>query len=46
MANELFAQVAAGMTIGALRRYPLDQAAQAHRDMESRTTTGAGILVP
>jgi NADPH2:quinone reductase len=46
MAGELFAQVAAGMRIGALRRYPLDQAAQAHRDMESRATTGAGILVP
>ena len=46
MANELFAQLDAGMRILVERRYPLDQAAQAHRDMESRTTTGAGVLVP
>ncbi len=45
MASELFAQVAAGMTIAVERRYPLAEAAQAHRDLESRTTTGAGILV-
>jgi NADPH:quinone reductase len=46
MAGELFAQVAAGMTIPVERRYPLADAAQAHRDMESRATTGAGVLIP
>ena len=46
MASELFAQVAAGMTISVDRRYPLDQAAQAHRDLESRVTTGASVLLP
>ena len=46
MASELFAQVAAGMKIGAPRQYPLDLAAQAHRDLESRATTGASILIP
>jgi NADPH2:quinone reductase len=28
------------------QRYPLTEAAQAHRDMESRKTTGASILIP
>jgi NADPH2:quinone reductase len=28
------------------QRYPLAEAAQAHRDMESRKTTGASILIP
>jgi NADPH2:quinone reductase len=28
------------------RRYPLADAAQAHRDLESRQTTGASVLVP
>jgi NADPH2:quinone reductase len=46
MAGELFAQVAAGMTIPVERRYALADAAQAHRDMESRATTGAGVLIP
>ena len=46
MADELFAMVAAGLTIPIERRYPLDDAAQAHRDIESRATTGAGILIP
>jgi NADPH2:quinone reductase len=46
MANDLFAQVAAGMMIGVERQYPLDQAAQSHRDLESRATTGASILIP
>lgn len=46
MAGELFAQVAAGMTIKIERQYPLADAAQAHRDLESRITTGACVLVP
>ncbi len=46
MASELFAQVAAGLTIEVARRYPLDEAAQAHRDLEARGTTGAGVLIP
>jgi len=46
MAGELFAQVAAGMTIPVERRYALADAAQAHRDLESRATTGAGVLIP
>jgi NADPH2:quinone reductase len=45
MAAELFAQIEAGMRIPVERRYPLDQAAQAHRDLESRATTGASVLV-
>ncbi|MFI5856216.1 quinone oxidoreductase family protein [Streptomyces parvulus] len=31
---------------GIARRYPLDAAAQAHRDIESRTTTGKLLLIP
>jgi len=47
MSAELFAMVASGtVKIPVERRYPLDQAAQAHRDLEARITTGAGILVP
>ena len=46
MAGELFAQVAAGMKIPVERRYALADAAQAHRDLESRGTTGAGVLIP
>lgn len=46
MADELFAQVAAGMTIKIERRYPLEDAPQAHRDLESRATTGACVLIP
>ena len=32
------------MTIGA--RYPLDQAAEAHRALEARETTGSVLLIP
>jgi len=32
------------VTIG--QRYPLREAAQAHRDLEARKTTGSTILVP
>jgi NADPH2:quinone reductase len=46
-ANDLFDAVASGkVNIDIGQRYPLTQAAQAHRDMEARTTTGAGILLP
>jgi len=45
MADELFAHVIAGaITIPIERRYRLADAAQAHRDLEARTTTGSGIL--
>lgn len=45
--DEIFAAAAAGslkVRIGA--RYPLSQAAQAHRDLEGRKTTGKVLLVP
>ena len=46
-ANDLFDVVARGQVkIDIGHRYPLAEAAQAHRDMEARTTTGAGILLP
>ena len=46
-AGELFALIADGklhVRIGA--RYPLDQATQAHRDLEARKTTGKLLLIP
>jgi NADPH2:quinone reductase len=46
-AGELFALIGDGkldVRIGA--RYPLDQAAQAHRDLEARKTTGKLLLIP
>lgn len=46
-AGRLFELVADGkldVRIGA--RYPLDQAAQAHRDLEGRKTTGKVLLIP
>ena len=47
MADELFAVVASGQVgIHIDQRYPLEQAAQAHRDMEARLTTGSSILLP
>jgi NADPH:quinone reductase len=47
MADELFAMVATGkIKVPVERRYPLAEAARAHRDLEARTTTGAGVLVP
>lgn len=47
MADELFAIVASGkVTIAEPRRYALADAAQAHRDLEARITTGALVLVP
>jgi NADPH2:quinone reductase len=47
MADELFTMVTTGkVKVPVERRYPLAEAAQAHRDLEARTTTGAGVLVP
>ena len=46
-AGQLFELIADGkldVRIGA--RYPLDQAAQAHRDLEARRTTGKLLLIP
>jgi NADPH2:quinone reductase len=43
----LFKLIADGkldVRIGA--RYPLEQAAQAHRDLEGRKTTGKVLLIP
>jgi NADPH2:quinone reductase len=46
MTDELFAIVASGkVVIDEPRRYPLEAAAQAHRDLESRATTGALVLI-
>ena len=47
LAGRLFGLIADGkldVRIGA--RYPLDQAAQAHRDLEGRKTTGKVLLIP
>jgi NADPH2:quinone reductase len=41
---ELIAIDAIDVRIGA--RYPLDEASQAHQDLEARTTTGKLILTP
>jgi NADPH2:quinone reductase len=47
MADELFAMVTSGkVKVPVERRYPLAEAVQAHRDLEARITTGAGVLVP
>jgi NADPH:quinone reductase len=46
LAGELFGHVAAGrIRIEINQRYPLQDAAQAHRDLESRKTTGSSIFV-
>lgn len=47
MAKELFDHVLAGHIVGEPKRiYPLAEAAEAHRALESRLTTGATVLVP
>jgi len=47
IANDLFAVVASGaVKIPVNQRYPLKDAQKAHRDLESRNTTGSSILVP
>ncbi|MFM0060920.1 quinone oxidoreductase [Paraburkholderia phytofirmans] len=46
MAGELFDHVAAGrIKIEINQRYALQDAAQAHRDLESRRTTGSSVLM-
>jgi NADPH2:quinone reductase len=46
-ASELFSMVESGkIKIHVKQRYPLAEAAQAHRDLEGRKTTGASILLP
>lgn len=47
MANDLFAMLRSGkVTIHINQRYPLADAAQAHRDLESRKTIGSTVLMP
>ncbi|MBL8332834.1 MAG: quinone oxidoreductase [Rubrivivax sp.] len=47
MADDLFAVVQSGaVKIRIDQRYPLAQAAQAHRDLEARKTTGSTVLLP
>jgi NADPH:quinone reductase len=47
MADELFAVVRSdGVKIVIGHRYPLADAAQAHRDLEGRQTIGSSILIP
>ena len=46
-ANDLFAMVGSGkVKIEISHAYPLRDAAQAHRDVESRKTTGSVVLLP
>jgi NADPH2:quinone reductase len=45
--SELFAWVASGeLSVRVGARYTLDQARQAHQDLESRRTTGKSLIVP
>ncbi len=47
MADDLFSVVASGaVKIRIDQRYPLAEAAQAHRDLEARKTTGSSVLMP
>ncbi|WP_395138142.1 quinone oxidoreductase family protein [Schlegelella aquatica] len=47
MADDLFSMVTSGqIRIPVGHRYPLRDAAQAHRDLESRATTGCSVLLP
>jgi NADPH2:quinone reductase len=47
MARELFAIVKSGkVKISVNQTYPLREAAQAHRDLENRKTTGSTVLIP
>lgn len=47
MAADLFAVIAEGkIKIEIPQRYPLVEAAQAHRDLEARRTTGSTVLLP
>ena len=45
--GEIFQWMASGkLKVAIDRTYPLDQAAQAHRDLESRATAGKVLLIP
>ncbi|MBQ0931668.1 quinone oxidoreductase [Ideonella sp. 4Y16] len=45
MADDLFGMVMSGqVSIRIDQRYPLEQVAQAHRDLEARSTTGCSVL--
>jgi NADPH2:quinone reductase len=47
IANDLFSVVTSGkVKIPINQRYALKDAAKAHRDLESRATTGSSILIP
>ena len=47
MAKDLFEKVGSGaVKIPINQKYPLKEAAQAHKDMEGRNTTGSTILIP
>ena len=47
MSDDLFAVVASGQVkIHVEQRYALADAAQAHRDLEARKTTGSTVIVP
>ena len=47
MAEDLFAVVGSGaVKIPVNQKYPLKDAAKAHRDLEGRETTGSSILIP
>ena len=47
LAEELFAMVSSGeVRIPVSQRYALADVAQAHRDLESRATTGCSVLLP
>jgi NADPH2:quinone reductase len=46
-ADELFAVIGAGVVSVAIhQRFPLQDAAQAHRQLENRQTTGSTLLIP
>jgi len=46
-ARELFEVVGSGaVRIAVSQTYPLSEAAQAHRDLEARRTTGSTVLLP
>jgi NADPH:quinone reductase-like Zn-dependent oxidoreductase len=46
MAANLFAAIAGGLRAAPRQRYPLAEAARAHRELESRRTVGASVLIP
>lgn len=47
MADDLFGMVTRGQVkLRIDQRYPLDQVAQAHRELEARATTGSSVLLP